>query len=895
MSLWRQFTRGVRVLGNRTAADRDIADEVSQYLDEATKSFVARGLSPEEARRAALRDLGSATAVRQEMRGYGWENLIDTLVADLRYAARRLRRNPGFTTVSLLVLALGIGASTAIFSVVEGVLLKPLPYPHSEQLVALRHTAPGLNIPDLNMAASLYFTYRDENRVFQNVAMWSGDSWTVTGIGEPAKVPGISVSDRFLATLEVQPALGRPFTTADENPDSERTAMLANGYWRSRFAGDPHVVGRRILMDGNEYTIIGVLPASFHFMDREISLIAPFRFKRTDIPLISFCCQGIARLKPGVTISQANADVARMLPIAAREFPMNPGWSPNAFRDARIAPRLRPLKDTLVGDIGKTLWVLMGTVSIVLVIACANVANLLLVRVDGRRHELAIRTALGAGMGRMVRELLLESLLLSLCGGALALCLAYGGLHILVLSDVPNLPRIHEISVDPAVLAFAFVVSSLAGLLFGLIPAFKYAGPRAAAGLRNEGRSLTGSKERQRARGVLVAVQVAMAVILLIGSGLMIRTFRALRHVDPGFSGARDLQTIQIEVPETQVKDPEEVARTEDAIVRKIETVPGVSAVAAISDLPLDGGENEPIYAEDHRYTDGSVPAVRRFKYISPGYISTVGSHLVAGRDFTWHELYNRAPLAIVSENLARELWGNPQAAIGKRIRFKPKDYSREVIGVLTNLNDDGIDQKPPAIVYWPLLQKNLEGPDTVIRGLSYIIRTPRAGSTALLPDLQRAVASVNPALAIADVKTLQSEYERSLSRSSLTLVLLAAAAGMALLLGVVGIYGVISYSVSQRTREIGIRLALGAPLRDVTRRFLRQGFIMCGVGVICGSLAALTLTGLMRSLLFEVSPADPLTYVAASAGLMAAALLGSYLPARRATRVNPVEALRAE
>ncbi|MFZ0590196.1 MAG: ABC transporter permease [Bryobacteraceae bacterium] len=895
MSLWRQFIRGVRVLGNRTAADRDIADEVSHYLEEATASFVARGLSPEEARRAALRDLGSATAVRQEVRGYGWENLIGTFVADLRYAARRLRSNPGFTTVSLLVLALGIGATTVIFSVVEGVLLKPLPYPHSEQLVALRHTAPGLNIPDLNMAASLYFTYRDENRVFQNVAMWSGDSWTVTGIGEPAKVPGISVSDRFLATLEVQPALGRPFTTADENPDSERTVILANGYWRSRFAGDRNVVGRRILLDGHEYTIIGVLPASFQFMDWEISLIAPFRFRRTDIPLISFCCQGIARLKPSVTISQANADVARMLPIAPRKFPMNPGWSPNAFRDARIAPRLRPLKDTLVGNIGRTLWVLMGTVSIVLLIACANVANLLLVRMDGRRHELAIRTALGAGIGRIVQALLLESVLLSLCGGAIGLCLAYGALRILVISDVPNLPRIHEISMDPTVLVFAFLLSSLAGLLFGLIPAFKYSRMGVAGGLRNDGRSLTAGKDRQHVRGFLVAVQVALAVILLIGSGLMIRTFRALSHVDLGFSGARELQTIQIEIPETQVKDPKRVVRMEEAIVRKIETIPGVSAVAAISDLPLDGGENDPIYAEDHHYRESGVPAVRRFKYVSPGYISTVGSRLIAGRDFTWNELYNGTPVAIVSENLARELWGSPRAAISKHVGVKLKDYSREVIGVVADLHDDGIDQKAPTIVYWPLLQKNLGGGDTVIRGLSYIIRTPRAGSTALLPDLQRAVASVNPALPIADAKTLQSEYERSLSRSSLTLVLLAAAAGMALLLGLVGIYGVISYSVSQRTREIGIRLALGAPLRDVTRLFVRQGFIMCGVGVICGSVAAFTLTGLMRSLLFEVSPADPLTYVAASAGLMAAALLGSYLPARRAIKVDPVEALRAE
>ncbi len=895
MSLWRQFTHGLRVLGNRKAADQEIADEVSHYLEEATAAFAARGLAPDEARRAARLEFGGTTAAREQVREYGWENALDTFFADLRYAARRLRGNPGFTAVIVLVLALGIGASTAIFSVIDAVLLKPLPYPRSEQLVALSHTAPGLNIKELNMAASLYLTYSEENRVFQNVAMWTGDSWTATGLAEPQQVPGLSVSNRFLAALGVHPALGRGFTTADEDPENERTVMLADGYWRQRFAGGRGVIGRRILLDGNAYTVIGVLPPSFQFMDRKISLLAPFRFRRAEIHLIGFCCEGIARLRPGVTLAQANADVARMLPMAAKKFPMNPGWSPNTFTAARIAPRLRLLKDTLLGDIGNTLWVLMGTVSIVLLIACANVANLLLVRADGRRHELAIRAALGAGVGRIARELLLESVLLGVAGGVLGLALAYAALRVLVASELSNLPRIHDISIDAAALAFTLCVSLLAGLLFGLIPAAKYARPQVSAGLRSEGRSLTGSKERQRARGLLVAVQVALAVILLVGSGLMIRTFRALRHVDPGFSGASELETMQIGIPETQIKDPQRVVRMEEDILRKIETVPGISTVAAISDLPLEGGENDPIFAEDRRYREGSIPSVRRFKYVSPGYISTIGSHLIAGRDFTWSELYNRTPVAVVSENLARELWGDPRAAVGKRIRVKLKDYWREVIGVVADLHDDGIDQKPPTIVYWPLLQKNLEGGDTVIRGAAYVVRTPVAGSAALRQRIQAAVASVNASLPVAAFKTLQSVYERSLARSSVTLVLLAIAGGIALLLGVVGIYGVISYSVSQRTREIGIRLALGAPLEEVAGLFIRQGFMMSGIGVICGLPAALALTGLMRSLLFEVSPADPVTYLAASAALILAALLGSYLPARKAIKIDPVNALRAE
>ncbi len=879
MSIWRQVVRGLYAITNRKASDQDIADEVKSYLEQATAEFEARGLPPDEARRAARIDMGNATAVREQVRSYGWENAIATPLSDLRYAARRLAGNPGFTVVSVLTLALGIGASAAIFSVIDGVLLKPLPYPHSERLVALLHTAPGLNIKELNLAASLYLTYREENHVFEDVAMWSGDSWTVTGLGKPEEVPGLSASDRFLAVLGLHPALGRTFTALDEDPKSERTVMLSDGYWRSRFGADRGVVGRRMLLDGNAYTVIGVLPPSFQFMDRKISLLAPFRFRRAEVRLISFCCQGLARLKPGVTLRQANADVARMLPIAAENFPMNPGWNRNSFTDARIAPRLRFLKDVLIGDIGNTLWVLMGAVIILLSIACANVANLLLVRADGRQQELAIRAALGAGWGRIARELLLESTLLGIAGGTLGLALAYGALRLLVASELPHLPRIQNISIDTTVLAFALIVSVTAGLLFGLIPALRYARPQLSNGLRGGGRSLTGSRERHRARRVLVVVQMALALVLLVGSGLMIRTFRALHHVDPGFSAATELETVHVGIPEVQVRVPERVVRMEEDILRKIETIAGVSKVAAISDLPLDGGENDPIFAKEQRYREGGIPPVRRFKFVSPGYISAVGSRLIAGRDFTWNELYNATPAALVSENLARELWHDPRAAVGKHIRVTLKDYWREVIGVVADLRDDGIDQKPPTIVYWPLLQKNFEAGDSVIRNVAYIIRTPRAGSAELRREVQQAVASVNPNLPVADAMTLQAVYERSLARTSFALALLAIAGSMALLLGVVGIYGVISYSVSQRTREVGIRLALGAPLQDVTGLFVRYGLAMSGIGAICGLVAAFAATRLMESLLFGVSPADPATYAAASGGMILAALLAVIYP----------------
>lgn len=896
MSLCRQFTRGLRVLGNRKVADQEISQEVSHYLEEATAALVAGGLPPDEARRAARLELGGAMLVREQVRGYGWENVMDTLFADLRYSVRRLVGNPGFTAVSILTVALGIGASTAIFSVIEGVLLKPLPYPHSEQLVALLHTAPGINIKELNLAASLSFTYSEENRAFQDVSLWTGDSWTVTGLAQPEEVPGLSVSHRFLPVLGVQPALGRGFTASDQDPKGENTVMLSDGYWRSRFGGDRSVLGRRILLDGNAHAVIGVLPPSFQFMDRKISLLAPVRFDRASVRLISFCCQGVARLKPGVTLTQANADVARMLPLAAVKFPMNPGWRPTAFTDARIAPNLRLLKDVLVGDVSNILWVLLGTVGMVLLIACANVANLHLVRADGRRRELAIRAALGAGWTRMARALLLESILLGMGGGSLGLALAYVALRVLVASGLAHLPRIHEISIDLDVLAFALGISLGAGLLFGLIPVFKYSRPQLSAGLHSGGRSLTGSRERHRARSVLVVVQVALALVLLVGSGLMIRTFRALRHVDPGFSGASELETMRIGIPDTQVKNPERVIRMQEEILRKIEVIPGVASVAMTSDVPMEGGGNDPVYAQDKTYRDGTIPAIRRYKFISPGYVSAMGSRLIAGRDLTWTELYSQTPVALVSENMARELWHDPRAALGKHIRSTLKDDWREVIGVVADLRDNGIHQDAPTIAYWPLLQKNFGSSETVvIRSPVFLIRTPRAGSTGLLHELQQAVASVNSNLPLAEVKTLESVYEDSLARTSLTLVLLAIAGSMALLLGVIGIYGVISYSVSQRTREVGIRLALGAPLQGVTGLFVRHGLVMSGIGAICGLAAALALTRLMKSLLFKVSPADPVTYVAASAALVLAAIFGSYLPARRATRIDPAETLRAE
>jgi predicted permease len=815
----------------------------------------------------------------------------------LTHILRRLLQLPMFTTVAVLTLAIGIGANAAIFSVIEGVLLKPLPYPQPDQLVVLDHSAPGLNLPHTGAAPFLYYTYREDGRVFQDVAMWTGDTVSVTGIAEPEEVRAVDVTDGMLPMFGATPALGRLFTKQDDSPGAADTVILMAGYWRSRFGADPSAVGRRIMLDGKAREIIGVLPDSFRFLDQKPSLILPLQFDRADTHLGNFSFTGVARLKPGATLDQATADLTRLIPVGLTRFPAFPGFSAKMFEDVKLKPNLRLLKDDVLGDVGSVLWVLMGTIGMVLLIACANVANLLLVRAEGRQQELAIRAALGASRGRIAYELLAESIVLGLVGGVAGLGVAYAAVRALLALAPGNLPRLDNIAIDPLVLLFTLAVSIIAGLLFGAIPVFKYAGPNVAPALRGGGRNASASRERHRARSTLVVVQVALALVLLVGSGLMIRTFQALRQVNPGFTNPQDVLTLSLSIPEAQVKEPEAVVRMHQAIVDRIAAIPGVTAVGLTSVVPVTGrGRHDPIFAADRNYQQGELPPIRTFKFISPGLLKTMGNTIVAGRDFTWADLYDRHPVAMVSENLARELWKDPSAALGKQIRDNPGAPWREVIAVIGDERDDGIDKKAPAIAFWPMMMAKFSGNEVMVRRTQvYTIRSTRAGSTGFVNEVSRAVWAINPNLPLAGVRTLQEVVGASMARTSFTLVMLAIAGAMALLLGVAGIYGVISYSVSQRTREIGIRMALGAQRAEVTRMFVRYGLGLAAVGILCGLVAAVALARVMASLLFEVSPMDPLTYVAVCASLAGAAVLASYLPALRATGVNPVTALRAE
>jgi len=817
----------------------------------------------------------------------------------LRHVFRRLARSPLFTAVALITLALGIGANTAIFSVINGVLIKPLPFPKPEQLVGVWHTAPGVTgFPgDVNCSPTMYFTYREESRTFQDFGLWSYDGGTVTGMGEPEQVLAMDFTYGVLNALGAQPAAGRWFSESDDKPGAPDTVILTYGYWQRRFGGGASAIGRTLTVDGKPRTIIGAMRQDFRFGNLPADLIFPAQFERNKLFLGQFSYQGVARLRPGVTLAQADADVARMLPIWLKAWPPAPGFSRQLFENAHFGPKIQPLKQEVVGDIGPTLWVLMGTIGLVLLIACANVANLLLVRAESRQQELAVRAALGAGWGRIAREMLFESLTLGMMGGALGLALAYGALHVLVVKGPQTLPRLAEIGIDPLVLGFTLVVSLLAGFFFGLIPAIKYAGPQVALSLRGGGRTMSQGRERHRARNALVVVQVALALVLLIGSGLMIRTFQALRSVQPGFTHPEQIQLLRIAIPDTQVKEPERVMRMENEMLDKLIAVPGVTSAALGSGAPLEGfGGNDVLFARDKTYAAGQIPPIRAFRYVTPGFFKTDGTALIAGRDYTWTDVYDKRHVAIVSENLARELWGSPAAALGKQVRTGLKDDWREIVGVVQDVYDRGMDQKAPPTAYWPALMDNFElNPVLVIRSGVFVIRTDRAGTQNFIEAAKQSVWSVDPNAPVFLVRTLREVYDQSMVRTSFTLVLLAIAGVMALVLGVVGIYGVIAYAVTERTREIGIRMALGAEARGLQGMFVRQGLILAVIGSAAGLLAAAALTRLMASLLFKTTALDPITYAAVALLLIGAAALASYVPARRATSVDPVEALRVE
>jgi putative ABC transport system permease protein len=808
---------------------------------------------------------------------------------DLRQSFRALRREPGFALAAVALLAVGIGTTLAVFTIVKRVLLDPLPYPQSHTLVRVAHNIGGIQQTYFNDA--LISSYAEHARAFESFGVWiPAGSVTVSGAGEPEEVRALTASRGLFTTLGVPPQIGRWFSAEEDTPGAPNAVLLGGGYWQRTYGGDASVIGRSILINGRPHQIVGVMPADFRF--READVLLPLRLDPAR-PIPGFRLNGIARVKPGVTLTAANADVARLLEIYFDTHRVN------TTRSVRWTPTLVSLEQDVVGDVGTTLWVLFGAAVFVLLMVCANVANLCLVRTESRQAELAVRVAMGATGTNVARLLLMESAIVALIGGGLGLLLAQAAVTVLVAVEPANLPRLLEIRIDAAIILAALGLTALCGLLVGAAPIVRAFSPRftalAAAGAR--GSSTT--REQQRSQNVLVTLQIAFAMLLLVSAGLMVRSVMALGNLNPGFTSPETVQTFEITIPGSVVPDLDQLLLTQREIHDRIVAIAGVDSVAFTTRRPMDATVrwSAALSAEDKPDVPGVTPPNRHVKLISPGSFATLGTPIVAGRDFTWIDLVERREVAMVAESLAREMWGSPAAAVGKRIRqfYGAKGPWREVVGVAGDVHDDGLERPAPATVYWPARVDAAIFAGYQPRRVSFVIRTNRAGSASLLEEVRQAVRSVVPQAPLARVATLDVLYDQSMSRTTFTLTTLALAGVMSLLTGICGVYGVIAYAVSQRRREIGIRLALGAGAGAIRRLFLTRAMSVGAIGIVIGSAAAVGFTRLMQSMLFGVEPLDPLTFTVMPIVLAAAVALATYLPSRRAVATDPAEAMRAE
>ena len=887
--------RRLRALVQRQEVEDGLDDEIRFHLEQQAEKHRRSGMSPDEAERQARLRFGGIEQVREQTRDEFRAASVENLARDFRFGWRALRRAPGFLVVAAVTLALGIAATTAMFSVVNAVLLRPLPYPDQERLVEIVHEVPSLGITQFYASPAIYFGYRDHNRTFEAIGHWDWDNSpvTVSGDGEPESVNSLAMTHEVLPILGATPTTGRGFTAGDDSPGAAATVIISHGYWQRRFGGGP-AIGRTLTVEGVPREVIGILPRGFRFFAYDADLFYPLQHVRAEARFPSGDGRAIARLKEGVTLEAANADVAHMIPLLWEEF--NPDDRERRFQ---LRPKLRLLKDSVIGDLGETLWILMGTIGLLLLIACANVANLMLVRTQSRRSELVVRSALGAGRAAIARVVFTETALLGLIGGLGGVALAYLSLPWLVSLGADDLPQVMAVRIDPTVLLVAASTIVFATLVAAGVPLVQFAlgGTQHAEALRGS-RTVSDGPGGARTRQMLVVAQVATALTLLIGSGLMIRTFYELRRVEPGFRKPEAVQTFQLTIPRTGALDGDENAgnrerllQTQRAILDRLAAVGGVESVGFASGndgLPLDGdGRNMSLvpYVDGVPAADG-VARVWEIQNVSPGLLETLGTRIVSGRSITWDDVLNQRPVMLVSEALARREWGSPGAALGRRISAVPSTPGAEIIGVVEDVHHDGLDQPaPPTVVYAPRARSTA----------SFVVRSSRAGRPDFLLDLRRAIWSVNGELSMARAQTLGDMYRKAMGRASMTLLLLGISGALALVLGLTGVYGVVSYTVSRRRREIGLRLALGARRHEVARMFVRHALVLVGIGVTIGLGAAAWLTRLIASQLFGISPLDPPTHIAVAFGLMIAAAVASYVSAQRGSALNPSEVLKSE
>lgn len=878
--------------------EAEIVEELSQHLEESYDRALSGGPSETEARQTVLEELNTADVLRRELKHVERRvseepiasgtrqkiNIFADLGQDVRYALRMLAKNPAFTAIAVIALALGIGANSAIFSVVDAVLLRPLPFKNPNQLVMLWENAAHLGFPRDTPSPANFLDWQKQATSFTGMAAMIERSFNLTGAGEPERLEGRRVSANLLQLLGVSPQLGRTFVPEDDKPGTH-VVLLSHSLWQRRFGSDPGAVGRALTLDGVSYTVVGVMPPLVQlpgFDNRNDQLWVPIAFPPEEAAQRgNHFLEVIARLKPGITLKQARAE---MDTIAARLEKQYPSY--NLRRGAVVVP----LHEQVVGEIRPALLILLGAVGFVLLIACANVANLLLARAAARQKEIALRLALGASRSRLTRQFLTESLLLALLGAGLGLLLALAGIRVLRTFIPDTVAQVGTISINGTVLVFTLLVALVTGITFGLVPAIQGSHFNLNDTLKESGRDAAGGSKGNRIRGLLVIGEVAVSFVLLIGAGLLINSFVHLRNLDPGFRSDH-LLTMKVNLSDVKYPDRERRVAFFDEVMRRVRELPGVQSAAVASNLPLTyNGDSMSISVEGVADPPPDQQPDVIYRAIGSGYFATMGIPIVRGRDFTDQDNGGSKNVVIISEKTAQQFWPG-QDPIGKRLKPGLSTSSspwREVIGIVKDVRQNDFVASPKRQMYFSYGQlKN-------IAANALVVRTNIEPMSLAVP-VRNAIWSVDKDQTVADIDTMDHIVAQAVARQRFSMLLLGLFAALALLLASIGIYGVMSYSVAQRTREIGIRIALGARRADVLQMTVKQALKLVGAGMIMGLIAAFLLTRVLASLLFGISPTDPITFIAISVVLLAVAILASYLPALRATKVDPIMALRAQ
>jgi predicted permease len=889
MLLFVRFRRFLKNLFLSRHVDADLDREVHSHLALLIEENIRAGMSPEEAQRAARMELGGIEQVKEEVRDRRMGNWLHSAFFDFRYGVRQLRKNPGFTAVAILTLALGIGATTAIFSVVDAVILRPLPYESPDSLVLVKERIPKVTPDPIPVCAPDVLRFQRENQSFVSLAAFRGDQFDLTGGTEPQRVHVDRANANLFSLLGAQPILGRVFTP-EEDQTGHTVAILSYGLWQRVFGGAPDLVGRSVSLNRQIYTVVGVMPAAFAFplpgMDQgdAADLFIPMAFTREELADEgdNFDYSVVGRLRPTVSLAQANADLQVIAHRIQDSYPVE-------FRsDVSLGAVALPLRDAVIGKSRTLLLLLFGAVAFVFLICCINVANLLLTRSTDRQKEMAVRLSLGASRGRLLRQLAAESMLLAFIGAALGLAFAFWIINALLGLMPSDIPLIHDVALNPAVLGFTLGLAVIVGLLFGIVPALASSRTNVVDSLKEGGRSSTQGPQLHRLRGALVILEVTLAMVLLVGAGLLLRSFQRILETQPGFHPEHVL-TASLSLREPHYKEDSDIRNFYQRLLERLQNLPGVQIAGASSDLPLKAGWNHLFTPEGYQPPPGASLNLCNHSIILGPYLQAIGAPLLRGRYFTDQDNSASTHLLIVSDSLARRYWPN-QDPIGKRLKWGPeasKDPWLTVVGVVGDVKQSGLDAETSPHTYESFWQNT-------IPSLNVALRTSN-DPASMASALRSAVWSIDPQLAIAQVQTMDQVISKSTTSRRFSLFLLGGFAFLALILSAIGIYGVIAYSVVRRVHEVGIRIALGAQRRDVLRLVIGQGMLLLGVGMIIGTLGALGLTRALASFLYGIRPTDPATFATVVAILATVAFLACYIPARRATRVDPMIALRYE